>query len=98
MRRLAEEFFDDDRVAPVAVELRVALVRADLAEAEGAEQAAAGVVLGDDARDELPEAGRLRGADERFHRHASRPAAARRARDVDGELGDAAVAVARAVR
>src|SRR4029077_16687654 len=33
---LAQELLDDHGVAPLAVELRVALVRADLAEAEGA--------------------------------------------------------------
>src|SRR3954447_26741792 len=73
------------------------LVNADLAKPECTKQSAAGVVLDEDARDQLPEARIARGGEERFHRHASGAASARGAGGVDGELGDAGVAIARTV-
>ena len=57
--RLAEQELDDDDVAPLSVEPRVPPVDADLAEAEGAAEGEARLVLGEDAANELPEAAGL---------------------------------------
>src|SRR5262245_56766941 len=73
------------------------LIHSDLAEADAAEQAVARRVLNKDTRDELPETGGARGVDQGEHGHAAGTAPARLARGVDRELGDAGVAVARAV-
>src|SRR5207253_4638896 len=71
---------------------------ADLAEAERAAEREARRVLGEDPRDELPEAALLRLRDERRHGGAAESPAACLAPDVDAELADAVVALARPVQ
>ena len=53
---LLQENLDEHDVAPGAVKAGVALVDADLAEAEGEEQSAARGVFDEDFGEELPEA------------------------------------------
>src|SRR6266566_301783 len=96
-RRLADESLDDDGVAPLAVEPAVSSVRADLAEADLREELAARLVLGEDAREELPYPAAFTFADERVHRGAARSGPPRLARDIDGELGNTGVARPRSV-
>jgi hypothetical protein len=54
--RFAEQELDHDDVAPLAVELSMPMVQADLTEAEAAAERQARFVLGEDPADQLPEA------------------------------------------
>src|SRR5436190_2237979 len=65
------------------VELAVLFVGADLAEAQGAAQAQAGVVLREYARHQLPEAGFGSSTDQRLHGQPPSSLPARGAIDVD---------------
>ena len=96
---LGNQPFDDDDVAPRAVEPGVLLVDADLAKADACEQRAAGRVLDEHARHQLPEARRrARPSMSAFMRDAAGALPAGRARDVDRKFRDAGVALARAIR
>src|SRR5688572_7871272 len=90
-RGLVEQLFHDHAVAPLAVELAVAPVHADHAEAAALVQAETRRVLGEDAREDLPEAALGVDAAERLQRGAAGPGAARGARDVDRVLGHAGI-------
>src|SRR5436190_1503819 len=67
--RSFDQPFHDHDVTPHAVELRVFLVQADFAESDGAQQRAAGLVLDEHARKNLPEARPARRVDELVHRY-----------------------------
>src|SRR5689334_13731242 len=89
--RLAEQAFDDDAVAPLAVEAPMPPVDPDLAEAGRAAQREAGDVLREDPRDQLPDPASLARLRERLDRKPADAAPPRRACNVDGELGDSRV-------
>src|ERR1700753_1524269 len=94
---LGDEALDDDDVEPAAVELAVFFVEADLAKTADAAEGAAGGVEGEDARDELPVAGLGGGGEDGLQELAAQPPTAESGVEIDGELGDAVVAGARAV-
>src|SRR5690349_4702604 len=96
-RRLSDQQLDDEAVAPLAIELAVTLVEADLAEAKAAAEAATGLVLGEDAGHELVEAGRLAAADQLGERRPTGPLALLLAIGVDRVLDDALVPGPRAI-
>src|SRR5262245_16949978 len=73
---LLQQSLDDDHVLPLAADLAVALVDPDLAKSEVAQQRAAGKILGEHARDQLPEAGDRRLLHQRRHGETSRTLAA----------------------
>jgi len=75
----------------------VAPVNANLAEAGGAAEREARDVLGEDPRDQLPEAARFGRPEQRFENDLAGPDAARFAIDVDRVFADAGVARPRAV-
>src|SRR2546430_16875636 len=83
---LPNQPFDDHAVAPGAVEATVALVGADLAEAERAAQAAAGGVLREDPGHQLREPRLLAGVEQAHERGPPGAGAAGVATDVHGEL------------
>ncbi len=90
--------FEQDDVAPATVcVLAHPLLDADPPEADPLVERQAGGVLGDDAREQGPVAGRLRGRDERLEQRPADAAAARVGRDVDALPGDAGVDLARRV-
>src|SRR5207249_39945 len=93
-----KQLFHDHHVAPLAVELAVAAVGADDAEADALVQADAGCVLAENPRTEFPEAAALVFLDQRFERRAAGAEPARRALDIDRMLGDAGVGPPRAIR
>src|SRR5579871_1570665 len=88
-----DQTLDDDDIAPHTVELAVFVVDADFAKATSGAQFAAGGVLDEDARDELPVPGLLRRVDQRQQRHAACSRAALLAPDIRGALGDAVIAL-----
>src|ERR1019366_7505462 len=69
-------------------------VNAHLTKAEGAHQTAAGNVLDENTRDELPETSSTSSDEQRFHRRAASTSSSRGAGGVNRELGDAGVAIA----
>src|SRR3989442_13846947 len=83
-----QQLLDDHAIAPVTGELAVPLVDADDAESTGLVQPEARGVLGEDARDELPEPARGVDVAERVQRRPPGPGAARAAGHVDRGLGD----------
>ena len=72
-------------------------VGADLAESDRRHQPAAGRVLDEDAGQQFPETGAAGFGDQGIHRHAAGAPSAVGARDIDRELGDSVVALARTV-
>src|SRR5262245_52591362 len=94
---LLQQSLDDDDVLPLAADLSVTLVDPDLAKPEVAQQRAAGKVLGEHARHQLPEAGGRRFFHQRRHGETSRTLAAPIPCDVHRELRDVRVAITGAV-
>src|SRR5438876_9302890 len=95
---IIEQPFDDDDVAPRAIELGVSKVGAHFTKTDSLAQAAARRVLHEHARDELPEAGLACHIDQSAHRGRAGAMTAVVAGDIDGEFRDASIAVARSVR
>src|SRR5262249_36443162 len=93
----SKQSLDDDDISPFAIELRVPLIDADLAKSKRNQEPPARGVFNEDARKQLPKTHLLRGLHQGFERHPAGAASAVLARDVDGELGDSGVALARAV-
>src|SRR5688572_29109028 len=81
---LGNQPLNDDDIAPLSIEPGVLFVDADFAKAHRRHQAAAGGVLDEDSRYQLPDPRRLAGVDQGPHRHRAGAAAAPGARDVDG--------------
>src|SRR5581483_9709597 len=79
-------------VAPLAVQLPVPAVHADLAEAGTLAQRSAGRVFREHPRDELPETALLAGGDQPLQRQPAHPAPPGGAIDVDRELAHPGVA------
>src|SRR5262245_35590042 len=90
-RFISEQAFHDDAVAPLPVELAVALVDAHDPEAAPLVEGAAGEVLREDARDDLPEASLGVELTERVQGHAAGAGAASGPCDIDRMLGHAGV-------
>src|SRR3989454_11049713 len=97
VRAVSQEPLDDHAVLPDAVELSVLGVYPDLPEPERATHGAARVVLREDARHELREAGALGRREQLAECQPPDAPAPRLPRDVDRELGHARVALARPV-
>lgn len=89
VRRLSEQPLDQHAVHPLAVELAVAALHADLGEPCAAVSGAAGLVGSEDAAGELVEPGRLCLPGERLQQAPSKAPATGRRVDVDGMLADA---------
>src|SRR5688500_8235604 len=73
------------------------MVDADLAETQTTEQVSAWSIFDKNARERFPKASRFRRLNERLHSEPPCALPSRRARDIDGELGDARVTVAGAI-
>src|SRR5215211_4299229 len=95
---LTEQQLDDHAVAPLAVELAVAAVEPDLAEAERPAEREARFVLGEDPAHELPVPAALALLDQRRERRPPQASSAVRARDIDREVADTRVYVACPIR
>src|SRR5262245_22976029 len=93
-----QEAFDDHDIAPFAVELRVAAVDADGAEAAALVERQARGVLREDAGQKLPEAARRVGLDQRLEGGTPGAAAAHGGVDIDRMLGHAGIARPAAIR
>src|SRR5262249_38189435 len=96
--RRAEQSLDDDAIAPLAIELAVALVHTHDPEAASLVENEARGVLRENPRHDLPEPALAVGATECFERHTTGAGAARGARDVDRMFGDARIGAPVAIR
>src|SRR5262249_20344378 len=98
LRGGVEQPLHDHAVAPLAVELGVAVIDADHAEAATLGRGEGGRGLREDPRDDLPEAARGVRAAERLQRRAPGAGTARGTGDVHGVLGHTGVGGPAAVR
>src|SRR5947209_3738414 len=85
---------DNHHVPPDAIELAVALIDPDLPEPVRRNQRAAGPVLYENPRQQLPEAGFSRRLNESLQRHSASTASPHPARDVHRRLRDPGIAFA----
>src|SRR5438874_3050886 len=93
----AEQAFDDDRVAPLSIELAMSVIYAYLTEADFAAQPPACTIFGKNARDEFPEAARGACVNEPLQGGLRGTRATRGSVGIDREFAHARVTLTRAV-
>src|SRR5437764_2897134 len=90
-----QKFFHDEDVDPTAVELSLLVVDADACEAGACVQRGTGIIVIERGEDHLMVAGRSREIDQAVEQLPPNPFATPASLDVDGEIADVVVRLAR---